>query len=58
MSKQAIITGGSAGIGLETAKKFYANGFDIALCARNQENLDRAKHSIEQLPSAGDNSCA
>ena len=53
MSKQAIITGGSAGIGLETAKKFYANGFDIALCARNQKNLDRAKHSIEQLPSTG-----
>ena len=54
MSKRAIITGGSAGIGLETAKKFYINGFDVTLCARNQENLDRAKQELEQLPSTGD----
>tara|TARA_B100000963_G_scaffold359090_1_gene385388 strand:- start:268 stop:1020 length:753 start_codon:yes stop_codon:yes gene_type:complete len=53
MSKRAIITGGSAGIGLETAKKFYSNGFDVTLCARNQENLTRAKHDIEQLPPKG-----
>ena len=56
MSKRAIITGGSAGIGLETAKKFYANGFDIMLCHGIKENLDRAKHDIEQLPSTGDDS--
>ena len=54
MSKRAIITGGSAGIGLETAKKFYINGFDVMLCARNQENLNRAKQELEQLPSTGD----
>ena len=54
MSKRAIITGGSAGIGLETAKKFYINGFDVMLCARNQENLNRAKQELEELPSTGD----
>ena len=56
MSKRAIITGGSAGIGLETAKKFYINGFDITFCARNKENLDQAKRDIKQLPSTGDDS--
>ena len=54
LCQRAIITGGSAGIGLETAKKFYINGFDVMLCARNKENLDRAKHDIEQLSSKGE----
>ena len=49
MSKRAIITGGSAGIGLETAKKFYINGFDVMLCARNKENLDRVTFEMLRI---------
>ena len=56
MLKRAIITGGSVGIGLETAKKFYANDFNVTLCARDKKNLDRAKHDIKNLRPTGNNS--
>ena len=45
-----IITGGSSGIGLATARKFFDAGYRISICGRSQERLDEAA----KLISAGD----
>ena len=53
MSNWALITGASSGIGLELAKLFAADKFDLILVARNEARLNqlaaelRARHSIE-----------
>lgn len=38
----AIITGGSAGIGLATAARLHRRGANVVICARGQERLDAA----------------
>ncbi len=45
--KVVLITGGSSGIGLATAKKVAAAGATTVICARGQEDLDKAKAEIE-----------
>ena len=40
--KVAVITGGNSGIGLATAKKFVAEGAQVAILGRNQSSLDAA----------------
>jgi len=44
---QVLITGGSSGIGLELAKKFASDGYEIILAASNEERLLAAKRIIE-----------
>lgn len=44
---QVLITGGSSGIGLELAKKFAADGYEIILAASNADRLLTAKNIIE-----------
>ncbi|MEA2870520.1 MAG: 3-oxoacyl-[acyl-carrier protein] reductase [Hyphomicrobiales bacterium] len=50
--RSAIITGGSKGIGFAIAKRFAADGSDVAIVARGREALDAAVSEIK----AGTNS--
>ncbi|MFD2573826.1 SDR family NAD(P)-dependent oxidoreductase [Spirosoma soli] len=46
--KTVVITGGSRGLGLEMSRLLASEGANIAICARNQEELDRAKAELDQ----------
>ncbi|CAN2177380.1 FabG Dehydrogenases with different specificities (related to short-chain alcohol dehydrogenases) [Candidatus Nanopelagicaceae bacterium] len=45
----ALVTGGSRGLGFETAKALAAKGFDLVLIAKNPEGLESAKAALTQL---------
>jgi short-subunit dehydrogenase len=47
MKKLAVITGGTKGIGRAIIEKFASNGFDIATCSRNSEDLKKLKSEFE-----------
>ncbi|MGP4021461.1 SDR family NAD(P)-dependent oxidoreductase [Saccharopolyspora sp. 5N708] len=47
-----IVTGGSRGIGLETARLFAAEGARVLICARRPEALAEAADDIEQTTGA------
>lgn len=40
--KTALVTGGSRGLGLVLARELIREGARVAICARNEEDLDRA----------------
>lgn len=44
--KYALITGGTSGIGLETARQFIAEGATVALTGRSQSALDAAGQAL------------
>jgi len=50
MNKLAVITGGTKGIGRAAAEKFAQHGFDIATCARSQNDVD---NFAEEMKSFG-----
>src|SRR5215472_16552248 len=47
-----VVIGGSAGIGLETARRASAEGAKVILAARNPERLQRAATELEAFSTA------
>ena len=45
--RSAIVTGGSHGLGLEIARSFVAAGARVAVCARDEAALNRARTELE-----------
>ncbi|WP_138993216.1 SDR family oxidoreductase [Larkinella sp. C7] len=45
--KTVVITGGSRGLGLVLAREFAQEGANLAICARDPEELERAKADLE-----------
>ena len=45
--KTALVTGASSGIGLDLAKRFAAEGYDVALVARSEGKLKEVAAAIE-----------
>ncbi len=57
--KRTLITGGTTGIGLETARRFLSEGARVAITGKNQATLDSARRelgsTVRVIPSdAGD----
>jgi NAD(P)-dependent dehydrogenase (short-subunit alcohol dehydrogenase family) len=48
----AVVTGGSAGIGAAIVRTLAAEGCNVAFCARHQERIDAVLRSVESLPGA------
>ncbi|MEQ8266607.1 MAG: SDR family oxidoreductase [Parvibaculum sp.] len=46
--KKAIVTGGTRGIGRAIAETLAAEGADIAICARNQDQVDEAVAALSK----------
>ena len=44
-----MITGGSRGIGFETAKAFLIAGFKVAFCGRSQTNVKQAEEELKKF---------
>ena len=47
--KTVLITGGSRGLGLALAEEFARQGCNIVICARSDEELQRAARMVESL---------
>jgi NAD(P)-dependent dehydrogenase (short-subunit alcohol dehydrogenase family) len=54
----AIITGGSRGLGFETAKALALQGFDLALIAKDSTRLEDAAEKIRTHSASGSQSSA
>jgi NAD(P)-dependent dehydrogenase (short-subunit alcohol dehydrogenase family) len=46
--KTVLITGGSRGLGLVMAREFAREGANVALCARDREELERARENLAE----------
>src|SRR5947209_11630693 len=50
--KTALVTGGSKGIGLETARGLAREGVKVLICARRQAALAEAARDVKQTTQA------
>jgi len=56
LGQTVVVIGGSAGIGLETARRASAEGATVILTGRDPERLQRAAHELgasSTAPGAG-----
>lgn len=51
---KALVTGGSSGIGFETARQLQARGAQVAICGRDEKKLRRAAEEIGAVAIHGD----
>ncbi len=51
MNKTIVVTGGTKGIGKAIVMKFAAEGWNIAFCARNMDDVDTLKSKIKNQKS-------
>ncbi|HEX3464841.1 MAG TPA: SDR family oxidoreductase [Candidatus Elarobacter sp.] len=49
MSKVAVVTGASAGVGRAVVREYARNGYDVGLIARGTEGLEAARREVEAL---------
>lgn len=47
--KRALVTGGSHGIGLASARKLAAEGCDVAICSRSTQRLEEATAALSSF---------
>jgi len=47
--KTVLITGGSRGLGFAAARRFVLEGADVAICARNTAELERASALLREI---------
>ena len=52
LGQTVVVIGGSAGIGLETARRARPEGADVIVTGRNPERLERAAHELDARSSA------
>jgi NADP-dependent 3-hydroxy acid dehydrogenase YdfG len=52
LGQTVVLIGGSAGIGLETARRARAEGADVILTARDPERLERAALDVDAQSTA------
>jgi NAD(P)-dependent dehydrogenase (short-subunit alcohol dehydrogenase family) len=52
LGRTVVVIGGSAGIGLETARRARADGADVILTGRNPERLERAALDVHAQSTA------
>src|SRR3984957_12837275 len=52
LGQTVVVIGGSAGIGLETARRARAEGAKLILAARNAEHLEHASRELRALSTA------
>ena len=50
-----LITGGSRGLGLELARVMVEHGAKVVICARNEEDLEDARHELNELAKQKNN---